>query len=418
MTARPSVAGADCDIVVVGSGLTGACTAALLARHGGIAPERMVLLDSELPEALPPADSPSQARVVAISRASEYVLQAAQAWSRVRPARLCPYERMRVWQESVAPDSAAALCFEAADVGEPNLGYLVENAELQSACLESFRAAGGHVWQAALRALLLESAGARVQLVGGEELRARLVVGADGAASLVRREAHLGARRHDYGQSALVAIVRTMQPHQHTAWQRFLHTGPLALLPLFDGSCALVWSLDTARAAALRECSAAQFNARLDAASGLVLGATTLVGERLCFPLSSMTAESYVSARCALVGDSAHLIHPLAGQGANLGLLDAAALCEAVADAIARREDPGALRALRPYEQQRRTHNQLMGASMSLLRRLFAASSPPAVRVLSLGLEWVNRSAGIKRWFAEQALGRRGALPRFARALV
>ncbi len=416
MSARASVTRADCDVAVVGSGLTGACTAALLARHGGIAPERIVLLDGELPEAPPPADSPPQARVVAISRASEYVLRAAQAWSRVRPARLCAYERMRVWHESVAPDSAAALCFDAADAGEPNLGYLVENAELQSACVESFRAVGGQLRLAELQALQLESAGARVQLRGGEELRARLVVGADGAASVVRREAHLGARRHDYRQSALVAIVRTLQPHQHTAWQRFLRTGPLALLPLFDGSCALVWSLDTERVAELRDCTAAQFNAHLDVASGGVLGATTLVGERLCFSLSSMTAESYVSARCALVGDAAHLIHPLAGQGANLGLLDAAALCEAIAGAVARREDPGALRALRCYEQQRRTHNQIMDAAMSLLRRLFSASSPPAVRVISLGLEWVNRSAGIKRWLAEQALGRRGELPRLARS--
>ncbi len=225
-----------------------------------------------------------------------------------------------------------------------------------------------------------------------------------------------GARTRDYEQIALVATVRTVQPHQHTAWQRFLRTGPLALLPLFDGNCSFVWSLDRSYGATLRDCSPEQFTARLDAATGMVLGATALASERLCFPLVSLVADSYVSARCALVGDAAHQIHPLAGQGANLGLLDAAALCEAVSNAVARREDPGALRILRSYEQQRRTHNLTMDTAMSFFQRLFAPRSASGALLVNRGLEWVNRSAAVKRWFAHQALGRSGELPRYARA--
>jgi 2-octaprenylphenol hydroxylase len=226
---------------------------------------------------------------------------------------------------------------------------------------------------------------------------------------------------HDYRQLALVATVNTARAHEQTAWQRFLRTGPLAMLPLFDGSCSIVWSIDTAQAESLFECPAAQFNERLTIACGAVLGATTLCSERRSFVLHSLAAESYLAPRCALIGDAAHVIHPLAGQGANLGLLDAAALCEALADAVAQGEDPGALRGLRAYEQQRRTHNLIMDAAMSGFQRGFAPSNPLTAWLANRALGLVNRSATLKRVFARQALGRLGrlgglgALPRLAR---
>jgi 2-octaprenylphenol hydroxylase len=212
--------------------------------------------------------------------------------------------------------------------------------------------------------------------------------------------------------------VRTARAHENTAWQRFLPTGPLALLPLFDGSSSIVWSVDQPEATELRECSDAQFNQRLEAAVDGVLGTTALASERASFALRSLAANSYVVPRCALIGDAAHVIHPLAGQGANLGLLDAAALCEAVAAASARREDPGALRILRGYEQQRRTHNLLMDAAMSAFHSGFSAGAGHAARLLDRGLGIVNRSGMLKRAFARYALGTAGELPRLARVAV
>jgi 2-polyprenylphenol 6-hydroxylase len=403
------------EVAVVGGGLTGACLAALLARQAGLAAGRIALL---APPALAPplpagSQAPAQLRVAAISRASERVLRAADAWPRLDRARLCAYERMRVWHESAAADGAGALCFDAADIGEPNLGYVAEIGALQRACIDSFCDAGGRLIEAALEHLEIAADTARLQCAGSA-LTARLVVGADGAHSAVRAAAKLAVRSRDYRQLAIVATVATARPHEYTAWQRFLSTGPLALLPLFDGRSSIVWSLDLEAAAPVLDCSASQFNERLDAACALALGATRLDSERLSFPLHSMTAHSYVSARCALIGDAAHVIHPLAGQGANLGLLDAAALCEAIGLGIRAREDPGAMRVLRRYEQQRRTYNLLMDAAMSVFERGFAAQGP-AAWLINRALATVNRSGALKAAFARQALGTAGELPRLAR---
>jgi 2-octaprenylphenol hydroxylase len=408
---------ADYDIAVVGGGLAGACAAALLVRHGGIEPQRIALLAGELPAATA-ADAPPDLRVVAISRASERVLRACDAWPRINPARMCAYERMRVWHESSVATGDAALRFDAADIGEPNLGFIAENSALLRACIDSFREAGGALITGQLARVSSGAEVAQLECSDGSGMAARLVVGADGAQSLVRECAGLALRTRDYRQLAIVATVRTGRAHENTAWQRFLRTGPLAFLPLFDGGSSIVWSVDEALAPELRDGSDVQFNQRLEAASDGVLGATTLVSERLSFPLRSMAAKSYVAPRCALIGDAAHVIHPLAGQGANLGLLDAAALCEAVAAATAQREDPGALRVLRGYEQQRRTHNLFMDAAMSALHRGFGVTRGPAAWLLNRGLAMVNRSGTLKRAFARQALGTAGALPRFARARI
>jgi 2-octaprenylphenol hydroxylase len=412
------------EIVVVGGGLTGACAAALLVRHGGIEPRRIALLSGE-PLLAGGAGSvggvggtaaPPELRVVAISRASEHVLHASGAWQRLDRSRLCAYERMRVWHESSLAAGEGALCFDAADIGEPNLGYIAENGALLRACVDSFVAAGGTLIAGRLSHLHIGDDAALLTCSDGARLAARLVVGADGGQSLVRECAGLSVSTRDYRQQAIVAKVRTGRAHQNTAWQRFLHTGPLAFLPLFDGSSSIVWSLDEALVPQLRDCGVDEFNQRLEAAADGVLGATTLVSERLSFALRSMAAESYVAPRCALIGDAAHVIHPLAGQGANLGLLDAAGLCDAVAGAGAQREDPGALRLLRGYEQQRRTHNVLMDAAMSAFNRGFGSAPGPAAWLINRGLGVVNRSGLLKRAFARQALGTAGELPRLARA--
>lgn len=393
---------ADYDVVVAGGGPVGATLAALLLQPGRLAPGRVALLEPAVSVPAAAGEEP-ELRVSAISRASERVLRTAGAWQRLDAARLCAYERMRIWHESGSPWGAAALEFRAAELGEPDLGHIIENRQLQAAAVAAFGERGGVHRPAALEGFEVRDDGVTLR-AGGEVLSARLLVGADGARSGVRSGLGLEPRLHPYGQRAIVATVATDEPHAATAWQRFLGTGPLALLPLFDGRCSIVWTAREALAEELLALDDAAFSRRLTVASGAVLGAVRLASRRLAFPLQSLALREYVRPRCALIGDAAHVVHPLAGQGMNLGLLDAAALCESVATAVGQREDPGALRILRSYEQARRTHNLATDAAMSLFNAVF--SQPEGVRgwLAGLALGAVNGSGLARRFFMERAL--------------
>jgi 2-polyprenylphenol 6-hydroxylase len=400
------------DVVIVGGGPVGACAGALLARGGaGGRALSVALLEPRAPALL---TAPPDSRVVALSRASERVLMRAGAWSALSRVRLSPYERMRIWHESVPPSSDAVLVFDAADVGEPNLGYIAENRLLQGALLEAFTEAGGHIEPAALTSLVITDEGVEVGTPRGT-LAARLVVGADGAQSAVRQVAGLTAETAAYRQTAIVATVATTKPHEACAWQRFMRKGTLAFLPLADGTSSIVWSADDELAAALLKMSDAHFTEELDHASDLALGGTRLVSERASFPLNKLTAQRYVAKRVALIGDAAHVVHPLAGQGVNLGLLDAAALAQLAAAAAARREDPGALTVLRAYERWRKSEVAGMAAAIDAFDRLLAHGAGPLARLAQQGLSWVNRSQELRRFFIYRALGMSGELPDAAR---
>ena len=402
------------DVVIVGGGPVGACAGALLARGArGAAGLAVAVLEPRPPSALA-GDAPLEARVVALSRASERVLSRAGAWAGLCGPRLAPYERMRIWHESVASTSDAVLVFDAADVGEPNLGYIVENRLLQSALLEAFAQAGGHIETAPLAALEIGEDSVKVGTPRGT-LAARLVVGADGAQSALREAAGLTAEVSGYGQTAIVASVATAKPHEWTAWQRFMNDGTLAFLPLADGTSSIVWSADDEVAAALAALDAAGFASELDRASDLALGGTRLVSERASFPLNKVSAQRYVAQRVALIGDAAHVVHPLAGQGVNLGLLDAAALAEVVLAGVARREDPGALSLLRAYERWRKSEVAAMSTAIDVFDRLLAHGTGPVARLAQRGLSWVNRAPELRRFFIRRALGLTGELPQAAR---
>jgi 2-octaprenylphenol hydroxylase len=397
------------DVLIVGGGPVGACAGALLRVSAPAL--NVAILEPHTP---PPATAEADARVVALSRASERLLRHAGAWRQLAAGRLCPYERMRIWHESVASDSAAALVFDAADVGEPNLGYIVENRLLQGALLASFAQAGGDIETAALTGLAIGADRVLVTTSRGE-LEARLVVGADGAHSAVRSGAGLTATTSPYGQSAIVAPVATQLPHQATAWQRFMKSGTLAFLPLASGDSSIVWSADEALAAELGAMNDADFGAALAEASDRVLGATRLVGARVTFALNKLSAPRYVAARVALIGDAAHVVHPLAGQGVNLGLLDAAALAQEIVAAVAAREDPGAARVLRAYERWRKSEVAAIAAAIDGFDRLLAHGEGPLARLAQRGLSLVNRSQELRRFFIRRALGLSGELPLAAR---
>jgi 2-octaprenylphenol hydroxylase len=399
------------DVLIVGGGPVGACAAALLqrSREGGSAPPRVAVLEPRTPE--PPAQgSAPDARVVAVSRASERILAHAGAWSRISGPRLLAYERMRIWHEGVGPRSAGALVFDAADAGEPNLGYILESRLLTHALLQSFLSAGGRIEPAQLRALHITAASVTVE-TSASTLAARLVIGADGSESAVRKAVGLTADVASYQQTAIVANVATERPHENTAWQRFMHDGTLAFLPLAAGTSSIVWSADDGRAQALLEASDVDFAGQLDRASDEVLGVTRLVSERLSFPLRRLSTHHRIAQRVALIGDAAHVIHPLAGQGVNLGLLDAAALTQTILKARQQGEDPGALRCLRSYERWRKSEVLAMTTMIDAFDRYLAHGKGPASHLARTGLGWVNRSPEVKRFFIRRALGLAGELP-------
>jgi ubiquinone biosynthesis UbiH/UbiF/VisC/COQ6 family hydroxylase len=409
------MSGEPLDVLIVGGGPVGASAAALLelaaksARH----PLRIALLEPSRPAPLASA-APLDARVSALSRASERILSAIGAWQLLAQSRLQPYERMRVWHESVQPRSPDVLEFDAAYAGEPNLGTIVENRLLQMAALAAFESAGGAVIAGELSRLRVHDRHVELETSAGT-FACRLVIGADGARSAVRESIGLSAQTVSYRQTAIVANVRTELPHERTAWQRFLRTGTLAFLPLADGCSSIVWSVDDSAAAPLLAMPQSDFEQELLRQSDAVLGAPKLRTERLSLPLRKLSAHRFTAHRCALIGDAAHVVHPLAGQGVNLGLLDAAALCEVIAAASRLREDPGAQNVLRRYERWRKSEIEPFALAIDGFNRYLAHGSGPLARIAQRGLALVNRTPEVKRFFITRALGLDGELPRVAR---
>jgi len=405
----------DFDIAIVGGGPVGAALGALLRKLAAGPPLRVVLLERELPQRVWPAaaeSDPADLRVFALSRASENTLRHAGIWSELaaRPGVLSPYERMHVWPAAVSPRGAGSLSFDAAELAEPNLGHIVGNGALQRAALQAFEAAGGELRIATLEHLAFAADAVELYTATGR-FRASLVVGADGARSLVRRLAGLDVVAQEYDQLAIVANLQSERDHEHTAWQRFLGEGTLALLPLANGQSSLVWSLPQARAAALLAAPVIDFEREVTLASDGVLGSLQLASERRSFPLRRVSALHYVRERCALIGDAAHIIHPLAGQGVNLGLQDAAALAEIVEVARQQHESLGALRLLRRYQRGRRSENETMSLAMDGINRWLAFGAEPFGPLAERALGWVGQSASLRGFFATRALGLAGSLP-------
>jgi 2-octaprenylphenol hydroxylase len=394
------------DVLVVGGGPVGACVGALLARAGRHGPALNVgLLQSAVTTAAAPQSAGvPDARVLAVSRASERILQAAGAWTALQP-HAWGYERMRVWHSGANPAGGEVLQFDAAEVGEPNLGYIIETWRITAALMDSFSAAGGQLISGELQGAIAAPDGlVRVQSSAGE-LAAPLIVGADGARSAVRTAFGIEARTSSYEQTAIVARLIPQAPHQNTAWQRFLAGGTLALLPLADGSVCIVWSLGESDAHALLDAPTGEFEARLLHDSDAVLGALSLASPRLAFALQRLSADRYTAQRCALVGDAAHVVHPLAGQGVNLGLLDAAVLAQLCVQARAAGEQLGAQRTLRAYERWRKGENQLMEFAIDAFNRVLAQGVGPMSALARRALVMTNRSALLKRFFIGHALG-------------
>jgi 2-octaprenylphenol hydroxylase len=398
----------DFDVAVIGGGIVGSTVVCALAAQGFA----VALVDpGRVPKVA--ASDPPDLRVSAMTLASRSIFESLQVWADIEALRLAPYHEMVVWDS----EGRGEIHFLGADVGAACLGWIVENRVIQwvlarkAECLES---AEMFVVRS-LTKVTPDDDGVAVQLDDGTRFRARLVVGADGARSQVRRQANIETTGWSYQQSAVVATVATEEPHADTAWQRFLPTGPLAFLPLFDGSSSIVWSTDTEAAQRLCEASRAEFEVALEDAFAGRLGGIELRSERAVFPLQLQHANHYVKPRIVLVGDAAHTVHPLAGQGVNIGLLDAAALCEVLAEARASERDLGSVRVLRRYERWRKGQNLMMLGVMDGFKRLFGARSMVLRLGRNFGLSATDRAWPIKNALARRAMGLGGDLPKMAR---
>lgn len=385
------------DVAIVGGGMAGAAAALALARAGF----SVALLEAHEPA---PWNTAAEVdlRVVGLAPSSIALLDDLDVWAAIRTSRAGPYRRMHVWDA----ESGAAIDFDAASEGRELLGCIVENSLVQWTLWQALETAGVR------RLCPVEVTGFEagedrivLELGAGETLSARLLVAADGVASPLRELAGIGTRGRDYAQRAVVAHVSTERAHNDTAWQRFLTSGPLALLPLADGRSSLVWSLPQADAQRVLALDDQTFLAELGVATDFRLGPITATTARASFPLKLQLAERYQADRMVLLGDAAHAVHPLAGQGVNLGLRDVSELRDTLVAARAAGSDIGAAHILRRYARRRRSADTLDALGFDALARIYAWQLPPLVAARGFGVRLLNRLAPVKRRISEHAAG-------------
>lgn len=394
-------------IVIVGAGVAGLTMAALLAQSQGCEQLSLTLIDAnERP--VRSSNDDIGLRVSAVATGSAELLGRLGAWPESLAARACSYDGMRVWDQSSTADSGDALRFDAAEFAVPQLGFIVENTLLVDALLDVVSKQGVECFFGApIAALQATDKGQQLVLDDGRQIDADLVIGADGARSFVRDCAGIETSDWEYGQAAFVTHLLPEEAHRGIAWQRFLKTGPLGMLPLIDGRISVVWSTTEEQAQWAQNASDRELGDALTEASDFVLGQLTVAGPRGIFPLRARHANDYVKTGIALIGDAAHAVHPLAGQGANLGLQDAAALAEVIATALQAGEHPGDRPVLRRYERSRRGANASMLHIMTGLNRLFTTDSAVLKELRTTGMRLFNRSGPIRDYVVGVALGSR-----------
>ena len=293
--------------------------------------------------------------------------------------------------------------------------HMIENRHLIDALVARAREAGVDLRAGAVTGFTANARTIDVQLKDGSEIAARLLVGADGARSAVREAANIAIHGWDYDQSAIVTTVAHERDHNGRAEEHFLPSGPFAILPLIGKRSSIVWTETKSEAARIIALPDSEFHAELEKRFGLKLGDIEVAGPRRAFPLGLFTARSFIADRLALIGDAAHIIHPIAGQGLNMGLRDAAALAEVIADAARLGLDPGDANTLERYQRWRRFDTMSMGVATDGLNRLFSNQSDALRIVRDVGLGLVERMPALKRVFIREAAGFTGDVPKLLR---
>jgi 2-octaprenylphenol hydroxylase len=323
---------------------------------------------------------------------------------------------MEVWDQN----GSGSIRFDAAEMAEPCLAYIIENNAIRAALVERLHHFTNvhQLCPVDIADIAVGDEQVTVTLNDGRTLGARLLIGADGANSRVREVARKAPPPRVMEHNSNLATVTTEKPHANVARQRFLTTGPVAFLPLPEPhTCSIVWSADTKRAEAIMAFDDATFTTELQRAFGDRLGAIGTVSARAAFPLALSLAKTYTTPRLALIGDAAHTVHPLAGLGVNIGLLDAAALAEVLLDAMARKQDVGAHALLRRYERWRKGDNALVVSTTGFFRYVFSNNLPLLAPLRNLALDFADAVAPLKQLVMRRASGLIGDLPKLAQAV-
>ncbi|MCH2190065.1 MAG: FAD-dependent monooxygenase [Gammaproteobacteria bacterium] len=396
------------DLIVVGAGLVGCAFALDVVQRSNLKVALVECRPMATVDVRSPSISIGNQRVVALGMKSIDMLRRVGIFDKLTADQAHGYTSMRVWDES----SNGELSFDASDVDQPLLGYMVDSQACTSILQEqaiSFhkvrKASSGLTCFFDTEILSIELAAQRCQLFGSDQfhIKAPLVVAADGSRSWVRQQAKIQSSRLNYEQRGIVAKIRPKASHQNCAWQRFSKTGPVAMLPLHDNYCSIVWSLDSSHAEQLLELPDDEFCALLGQTADWKLGEIAEVSPRQSFPLISQQAQTYIAPGVALMGDAAHSIHPLAGQGANLGFKDADCLANLILSA--KPNEHASLSLLAQYQKERRPDNRQTDLLMTLLNQGFKTSNRAVSAVRGLGMNWINQTTFIKKLLAEQAMG-------------
>ncbi len=395
------------DVIIVGGGMVGAAIACGLG-HSDL---RIAVIEQQAPESFD-ADQPHDLRVSALSLATQHILEGLGAWAGVTSKRLCPFRRMRVWE------TAGDTEFNSQDIGRPELGYIVENRITQLALWERMQSFDNIelLCPESITRIDYQSNGpSQVRLENGRVLQARLLIAADGGHSRVRQAASIGVTSWDYGQHALVIYVKTAYEQQDITWQRFVSTGPQAFLPLSGPYASLVWYNLPDEVKRLKALSPNELLRELINTFPDCLGNIESILGIASFPLKRQHAQQYVKPCVVLAGDAAHMINPLAGQGVNIGFLDAAALIEVLLDAVQQGQDIADIKVLQRYEVLRRKDNLRMMSVMDLFYRVFSNDKLPIRFFRNMGLGLAERVKPAKIKVMKMAMGLEGNLPKLAR---
>ncbi len=395
----------DFDVVVIGGGMVGAAVACCL----GGSSLKVAVVEKLLPDAFAP-DQPHDLRVSALSAASQKIMETVGAWQGVVKRRLCPFKRMRVWE------TAGDTEFNSEDIGYAELGHIVENRIVQLALLERINDFDNVelIAPVNIESVNYQRDNSRIELSDGRRITAKVLVGADGGGSRVRQTVGLGVHSWDYQQQALVVYVKTDYQQQDITWQHFVSSGPQAFLPLTGSYGSVVWYNSADEVRRLKALSNEELGRELMATFPKELGRVEVLATA-SFPLKRQHAQHYVKHGAALVGDAAHMINPLAGQGVNIGLLDAAALAEVLVEAAAQGKDIAEQTVLNKYESLRRNENLKMMTLMDVFYRFFSNDVLPLKFFRNLGLGLAERIKPAKLKAMRIAMGLEGDLPKLAK---